>query len=850
CYYQQYVSKILIELNKVEPKKFFTENIKETCRYEIVDKIIEQISNVTTYSLIDFYNYHKKKSNISYKEFNNLLKKQEFVDEFHLLYPLIPTRSITIIENYTLKFENIMKILLYYKKDILQFLNVEVDNELEISYLNSFDGDFHKETFVVIVGLYDRKIVIKKRTNLGERILNIVQKYFKKEFIDIPVAKTLLLSNDLCIQEYIKNDDILDNKELKSFYFKFGVMAGIFTALGSKDLHSENMIANINGPYFIDLEAAITSEEHILSFSFLKESYLFDSNEQRMVYGMVDLSAFSGGNITSSEYSIKNKGKDDISLGISEFTNEGKNIPKNLRGVFVNTFDYRKEVIDGFIISMNILKKYKSYLIEELKDIEDYTHRLVLRDTGFYAKYLHDLNFPLYTKNLSKTQNYIKILKKRSIREKKILDEEVECLEKNIIPYFTSSDFENNDVTRLNFINHFSKVIDGMDKELHYLNMILSNDATEEFKINFSSSKNRVFSEIKAFENYCSTEDLFKYGVTDYSVTDRLLGYYNDLFTFGGSILTFNNIISNTKKLDKVLNTVNFNRCNFYISGLTGYQSGLLLKYILGQETKNYLSAREMALKNDDIDFSTYGSAIVILDYLYRQTDKLEYLKDIKFLGEKYLENIGKHKLTGMLHGYAGDLIVLNVLFHYYNKNIIIENIEEAIKNENIHFDSGKANWRDSRVEGVKNFPCAISYGSPGIIISRLILLKNTRISVNLRQSIYKDIKNGVLGIISQQRFEFSDDTLINGYAGAVLTLKIVLESKIFSNNHDLNCKILQYVDQAKKELTCEEWRYAKLQNIFNPSFANGRIGTIFVLWYITADDPERFSIFKKILRL
>ena len=57
-----------------------------------------------------------------------------------------------------------------------------------------------------------------------------------------------------------------------------------------------------------------------------------------------------------------------------------------------------------------------------------------------------------------------------------------------------------------------------------------------------------------------------------------------------------------------------------------------------------------MALKNDDIDFSTYGSAIVILDYLYRQTDKLEYLKDIKFLGEKYLENIWKHTLTVMLH--------------------------------------------------------------------------------------------------------------------------------------------------------------------------------------------------------
>lgn len=849
-YYQQYISKILNDLKKVGPQNFFIENIRESCHYEIVDKIIEQISNVAIYSLIDFYNHQKKKKNLSYKDFNNLLKNKEFVDEFHLTYPLVPQRSITIIKNYTLKLDKIMRMLLVYKKDILEFLNIGIDNKLEISYLNSFDGDFHKETFVAIIGLYDRKIVIKKRTNLGERILNVIQTCFEKEFIDIPVAKTLIINNDLCIQEYIGSDDVFDSSELKDFYFKFGMMAGIFTALGSKDLHSENMVANINGPYFIDLEAAITSEEHVLSFSYLKESYLFNSNEQRIVYGTADLSAFSGGNVTSYKYSIKDKGRDNIYLGISEFNNEGKNIPRNLEGVFVNPFDYGKQVVDGFTTSMDILKKYKFYLIKELKEISDYSHRLVLRDTGFYAKYLHDLNFPLYAKDLNKAQKYINILKKRSVRDKRILDEEVECLEKDIIPYFTSDIFGNNNTTKVNFINRFSKVIDKMDKELHYLNMILTNDVIEEVKIDFSSSENRIFSEIKAFEDYCSTEHIFKYGVIDYSVNDRLLGYYNDLFTFGGSILTFNSVTKTSKNLDKVLNTVNFSTCNRYISGLTGYQSEVLLKHILGQETEKYSSANEMVLEIDVIDFSTYGSAIIILDYLYAETSKDEYLKDIKFLGKKYLENIGKHKLTGMLHGYAGDLIVLNVLFHYYNKNIILEKIEETIKKENIHFDKQKLNWRDSRVKGVKKFPCALSYGSPGIIISRLILLKNTMIPINLRQLIYKDIRNGVLGILEQLRLEFTDDTLINGYAGVVLSLKIVLDSKIFINDNNLNYKILQYINKAKKELTGEEWRYNKLKNIFNPSFANGRIGTIFVLWYITTDNPEKFELLQKVLRL
>ena len=92
-------------------------------------------------------------------------------------------------------------------------------------------------------------------------------------------------------------------------------MTVIFTILGSKDLHSENIISTKYGPYFIDLEAAITDTLNREKLdSLLTETYLFNSKEKRLVYGSLDLSAFSGGDITTRRYGVIHKGQDDINI--------------------------------------------------------------------------------------------------------------------------------------------------------------------------------------------------------------------------------------------------------------------------------------------------------------------------------------------------------------------------------------------------------------------------------------------------------------------------------------------------------------------------------------------------------
>ncbi|WP_153049151.1 DUF4135 domain-containing protein, partial [Streptococcus suis] len=98
---------------------------------------------------------------------------------------------------------------------------------------------------------------------------------------------------------------------------------------GTKDLHSENVIATQKGPYFIDLEAAITSKLQTMSYSLLKETYIFNSNEERIVYNNIDLSAFTGDDLYLSDIEIINHGKDNICLNLVPKKIVRHNIPND-----------------------------------------------------------------------------------------------------------------------------------------------------------------------------------------------------------------------------------------------------------------------------------------------------------------------------------------------------------------------------------------------------------------------------------------------------------------------------------------------------------------------------------------
>lgn len=838
-YYYQYEELLYNSFMKLDIEKCFQNSEdKDSCLQQLIEGILYQLSNVCSYSILDFFNYKKKNNQkLTYYEFNKNLINKETIKEFNCRYPVVLKKCHNIIDNYTSRIEEVFGIIKKYRKNILDFINA-VDREgLNITSIDLFKGDFHRDTFVVILIVQNNKIVIKKRTSLGENILGIFSKYFENDSIHIPLAKTKILNENLNIQSFVQSTKNLSQADLNNYYYKFGLMAGIFTILGSKDLHNENLLITDDGPCFIDLESPITYETPPQSYSFLKESNLFNSNINGKVYLDLDISAFSGDDINIEKYTIKNKGKNDIFLGTKKCVSKRNNIPSDINGKKVIPFKYSNSVKLGFKVANEIFLKYKNQIIKECGNLNGYEYRIVLRNTGFYEQYLQYLNFPLYTKSSLKTSQYINLLKKNSVREPKVVNEEISCLKNNIIPYFISSLFVPTEVVRERFIDrlkNYSKK--NVEKEYYYLKMFLGDDS-EKSKIDYTIPEKRIDSEIKNFISYCSNNDFFKYGAIDFSIIDKPLDYYNDLYTFGLSL----KFILSTGQLfgreEIVKKTIEINKSKKQISGLTGYQSGLFLKNLCGVKnvSNNYISADNMVTNADIIDFSTYGSAILVLDYLYNKTKINYFLKDIIFLGNIYLKNYSSRNLTGLFHGYAGDIVTLTTINKYIKKSDLNEKIKTLLKKENNFYNNVENNWNDNRNKGLKDNDslCAISYGAPGIIISRLFLYNNFKLSDPIQKTCYDDIKLGVLGILRKKREDFKDDTLINGYAGAVITLKIILECKILEDNKELVRTISKYIDDAKEILTKAKWRYHGFENLLNPTFFNGRIGTTFTLWYI-----------------
>lgn len=845
-YYYQFVPQILSSIDNIEINGVIGDgDSKQRCIEKLTRGVVKQLSEVSTLSLLDFF----QQSTLSYFDFNQKLLEREFVDSFHAKYPLVLSKVNIIIRNCISRFEEIFSIVSNFKQDIKTFLNS--DESFIITDINTFEGDFHKDTFVAILTIEGKKIVLKKRTNLGEQCLNIFLKYFESESISIPVIRTQLLSDTLCLQEFVTPYQNWENREIKDYYYKFGIMTAIFTVLGTKDLHSENVIATQKGPCFIDLEAAITSKLETKSYSLLKESFLFNSNEERIVYSNTDLSAFSGDNVQLTDLEIINLGKDNIGLALISKEIERNNIPRDKQNKKINPYKYVSEVLSGYREGMRVIKKFQDEIISDLKEIENYEYRIVLRNTGFYAKYLKDLTFPTYTKSYQKSRNYLKLLSKVSVRNSEILNEEMVCLEENIIPYFTTNLFFDSKSIKTEFINRLVSFNDEIEcKEEYYLKLILNIIDDEKNQQEMLTAKDRINYEVNQFIDFCSNKTIFCYGTVDLTIHNRLMNYRNDIFTFGGSLLFVNSFLKSSTISQKVKNTVINSKSHHHISGLTGYQSELFLKYLLGieQDYSQYITVNEMMNPHDIIDFSTYGSAIIILNILYQDSLSEKLLIDIKLLGEKYLNNLKNQKLTGFFHGYAGDCLVLNTLYEFMDKQVIVDTLYQSLTKENSSYLREEGNWVDKRETEKKKGKnlFALSYGTPGILLSRLFLLLNKDLPADIKQIASKDIETGVEAILEKERCDYLDDTLINGFAGSIFVLKLIENSGVLFQKEELVEQIREYIIAAKEKLSIDEWNYQYSSKNRNLNFFNGSLGTAFVL-FLLSDKEFELDFTKKI---
>lgn len=837
-YFKQYIVQLEEEINKMCNCHSFWKNDKSKaiCVNKMINCILEELVEVACFSLIDYYISEKEqRESITYESFNDLFLNKNNLEKFNSFYPMVRRLCIQIINNYKKRISEILSTIYKYREQIIEFTG---NNKImDVSEIDISKGDFHKNTFVVIITNNNQKFVLKKRFNIGEKILNIFKDVYRSEMIELPIIRTSILNNGLVIQEFISPEKGFSQKELKEYYYKFGLMAGVFSIIGSKDLHNENIIATKNGPYFIDTEALITSELGGKSYSLLKETLLFNCSEMGIVYGNLDLSAFSGKGDTIECIEIKNRGMDDIYIGFEKKIPVLMNVPQSENGETVDPMKYITEVENGYIVAINIFIKHKQKIVELLNNLEGYNNRVVLRNTGFYGNYLFNLCLPSYMKSENAYENLLYLLKQKSIRDEETIMEEIDCLRKHIIPYFTINRYIPENKIKEEFLERLRNFsIADFEREKHYLNMALN---ITEFDNCVSyegwNSKKRINAEVDKYLSLSQLGKALKYGAKDTTINNKILDYRNDLYTFGWTLVFLSKIRPDMKTV--VRNTIENNTGRNIISGLNGYHAGILLENYMGiRNHAQYKQATELMTENDHVDFSTYGSAILALDYLYRKTSDENYLNDILIYGKKYTRKVNEQKLTGLFHGYSGDALVLCVLKNYLKKENISIRIENCINREDEFYNDINNNWLDTR-EGMEcdRDMSAISYGAVGIVLCRTFLCMDKDITKELKKICEQDIQRGIKKIVSTTRKLYDDDSLVNGYAGALFVLKL---ASILGHitNEKLKDETEKYLREGKKCLTEEIWRYGDLTYIYNPAFASGRIGTLFVLWFISVE--------------
>jgi type 2 lantibiotic biosynthesis protein LanM len=341
-----------------------------------------------------------------------------------------------LIENYPVLNEKLKRTVSNFTNHILQIINrFQIDiqiiikkfkinknfEELEISEIDISVGDGHNGEGTAIIYLSDGTRLIYKPRNIEvTNSYNAFIKWINHSLnVDLQVFK-ILSRKKYGWLEFVKYEEIDSESDLKEYYFKAGILLAVTLLLGSKDCHSENIIAAGKNPILIDHETIIQpyintkllrswDEEHkIPHFSVLESALIVNFNT-----GVP--SDWAGYGVTGQLETIEIKKKvihpnTTDSKRVTRFVNRKlikNNIPRH-RGNYVFVDQFGDDFCNGFSMAYDLFLNSKGKLKSENSPIKQFINkkiRYVWRPTFVYFNILKHLENAAYMRSFEEYQS-------------------------------------------------------------------------------------------------------------------------------------------------------------------------------------------------------------------------------------------------------------------------------------------------------------------------------------------------------------------------------------------------------------------------------------------------------------
>ena len=344
-------------------------------------------------------------------------------------YPLIRDYTSRIRENYIAAQTEMLCNIMNHKQEISDRLfNGKPMEQIQMISVDS--GDMHRHGRTV------QRIV----TNAGAfyykphdcRLEALYRDIVTAVLPDCTLAPTVVIGDDCGFEEELKSQELESPEQASAYYYNFGMLTALFHALGSTDMHGENIMACGVYPSAIDLEtlvrgkvskAAVTDHPRKTPLSPVEEDFKYSTATIGILPSVVIRGVFfsalhhsSGSHISLPEW----QGKEFEVIG------------------------FEQDYIQGFRDGYDKVMAKRDCLLELTREIADMQHRIVLRNTAYYF-YLRPRLYEAGA--LKDTAGRDAVLKRLEVPYTKrnipvcheVVDYEAQCLCEGDIPYFSAA---------------------------------------------------------------------------------------------------------------------------------------------------------------------------------------------------------------------------------------------------------------------------------------------------------------------------------------------------------------------------------------------------------------------------
>ncbi|RBP02480.1 type 2 lanthipeptide synthetase LanM family protein [Rossellomorea aquimaris] len=429
---------------------------------ELIQNLANELVSLLSRSAVLELHIYKLKEELTgdtpEERFSSFIEKQfgdphqlvSFYTEYVTLARLLTTRTIFFVNN-------MKETLDHYVADYDELVSTMEIGNAKIVALKPGMGDTHQKGHTVIRFEFDSgQTVFYKPKNLKVALsYNHLIKWInsKNELLDMPFYK--IICRDTYSWEYnIEKKECVNEKQIANFYERFGQILGIMYCLKGGDFHYENLIAQGEYPYIIDLETLFQQSPplNFPDFANIKakdahvESVLFTSLlPQRFYRDVTDTEGIDMSGLNGKEQKLpykvlspKNFSTDEMVFDYSEIMLTNKdNLPK-LNNEPVSFTAYVQQIIDGFRNSTALFVKYKSELLNDglIDDFKDKVVRVILRATQRYVNMLSEGTHPDYTRDALYREHLMENMWTYPFKNKEVILHEINDMLEGDIPVF------------------------------------------------------------------------------------------------------------------------------------------------------------------------------------------------------------------------------------------------------------------------------------------------------------------------------------------------------------------------------------------------------------------------------